>query len=189
MKRITIVLTIPQPLLSKLNSELKMLHKKYGTKCKSSGPNDEEYYDIPHITLFSMGECYENKEKIEAKIREIAKNFQPIKIKSKELTLFEFEEQCHLVVTIEKNKELQELHNKIINEVLPLSVKKGIFVLEKYTPHSSKILYLPRELGKKAKQDAKIKEFEFTANEIGIKVRQEDTYCIIEKTYKLGENK
>jgi 2'-5' RNA ligase len=186
VKKICIILTIPEPLNSELNDEIKELHKKYSSFCKSSHPNNGTYFDIPHITLFSMGYCYENKGSIEAKLRELVRKHKPITIKSKELTLFEFGDQCHLVVKIEKNKELQDLHNKIITELTHLAKKKEKFILDLYNPHSSKILYLPKEIGEKVKKDAKIKEFKFTANEIGIKVRQENHYCIIEKRIKLA---
>ena len=187
MSKITIVLTIPEPLHSKLNSEIKMLHKKYGKDCKSNRPNDHVYYDIPHITLFSMGDCSNNKKEIKKTLKEIVKNHNPIKIKSKELTLFKFEDLCHLVIKIEKNKELQELHNEIINKLLPYSEKKGKFVLKLYTPHCSKILYIPKELGEKIKNEANIKEFEFTAKEVGIKVKQDSYYNLMEEKLKLNE--
>ena len=183
MKKITIVLTIPEPLHFKLDSEIKMLHKKYGKECSSSYPNDGEYRDVPHITLLTMGASYENIAKIEAKLKEISKKHKPLQIKSKHLIVFT---DGHLVVEINNNKELQDLHNEIVKELLPLSQKTSDFILDKYGPHSSKILYLPKELEEQAKNDATIKEFSFIAKEIGIKVRQENTYCTIEKRISLA---
>jgi 2'-5' RNA ligase len=183
MKKITIVLTIPKPLLSKLNSEIKMLYKKYGKYCTSSYPLDGKYRDVPHITLLTMGESYNHITKIEAKLKEIAKKHKPLKIQSKSLVIFT---NGHLVVKIKNNKEIQQLHNDIVKELLPLAKKKGEFILDKYEPHSSKIINMPTAIAKKALNDAIIGEFEFIAEEIGIKVRQENTYCIIEKRIKLG---
>jgi len=185
MKKITIVLTIPEPLLSELDSEIIMLHKKYGEYCKSNYPKDGEYRDVPHITLLTMGACYENIAKIEAKLKEIVKKHKSLKIKSKQLVVFT---GGHLVIQIQNTKEIQDLHNEIVKELTPFSKKKVEFILDKYEPHSSKIIWLPKELEEKAKNDAKIKEFSFIAKEIGIKVRQEDTYCTIEKRIQLGLN-
>ena len=186
MKKLCVVLTIPEPLKSKLVFELKELHKKYGSKCNSKHPNGGIYYDIPHITLLSMGACFENYAQIKEKLEEIIKRHSVIKIKSKELVLFEDKDYNHLVITIKKNKELQELHNDIAKELTLFSKKNEKFLFKLYNPHSSKILYLPKELGEQVKKDAIVKDFEFTAKEIGIKIRQEDHYCVIKDKFKLS---
>ena len=184
-KKITIVLTIPQPLRSKLISEIKALHKKYGKDCQSHYPNDGKYRDIPHITLFEMGPCYKNMKKIESKLSVIAKKHKKLEIKSKRLVLFNGRGLKHLVIEIKNTKQIQELHNEIVKELIPLSKKVNEYILEKYEPHSSKIINMPKTIASQVKKDAKITEFEFFANEIGIKVRQENTYCKIEKRLKL----
>ncbi len=187
METTAIVLTIPEPLYSELNSEIKELHKKYSKKCQNKHPNDGIYYDVPHITLLSMGNCFEHKDEIEAMLRKIAKKYKPIKIKSKELTLFSAGDLSHLVIRIEKNEELQKLHNEIVKEIGKYSEKQGKFILDLYNPHSSKILYLPKDIEQKVKKDAKIREFEFFSKEIGIKIRAENHYCKIRKAIPLGE--
>ena len=186
MKKVTIVLTIPKPLNSKLINEIKELHKKYGEYCESKYPNDGEYRDVPHITLFEMGPCYKNIKQIKSKLERIAKNHKPLKINSKQLTLFNGRGLKHLVVEVKNTKQIQALHNEIVKELSPLAKKKSEYILDKYEPHLSKIINMPITIAKQTLNDAKIKEFEFTANEIGIKVRQENHYCIIEKRIKLA---
>ncbi len=189
MKKVTIVLTIPKPLFSKLNDETIELYKKHGKDCESKYPNDCKYRDVPHITLLTMGACYKSIKKIESKLREIAKKHKPLKIKSKRIVLFNGRGLKHLVIEIKNTKQIQELHNDIVKELMPISKNKDGYILEQYEPHCSKIINMPKTIANNVKKDAKIKEFEFTANEIGIKVRQENTYCTIEKRLKLGKNK
>jgi 2'-5' RNA ligase len=189
IKEVCVVLTIPKPLYSKMYSENKMLHKKYSKYCKSKYPNTDKYFDIPHITLFSMGNCVKHKKEIESKLKEIVKNNSPIEIESKELTLFEKGDLRHLVIPVKNTPELQKLHNDIVNGLMIYSEKKEGYILDKYNPHFSKIINLSKEFSQLAEKDAKIKEFKFTAKNVGLKVRGSDNYCSISKRFKLKNNK
>lgn len=189
IKGICVVLTIPKPLYSKLYSENVMLHKKYSKYCKSKYPTSGEYFDIPHITLFSMGACAKNKNKVESKLKEIVKNNFQIEIKSKKQTIFENGELRHIVVQIKNNPCLQKLHNDLVNELIVYSEKKEGYILEKYNPHFSKIINLSKEFSSLAEKDTKVKEFGFTAKNVGLKVRGSNNYCSISKRFKLKNNK
>jgi 2'-5' RNA ligase len=185
IKGICVVLTIPQPLYSKMYSENKMLHKKYSKYCKSKYPTSGEYFDIPHITLFSMGNCVKHKKEIESKLKEIVKNNFQIEIKSKKQTIFENGDLRHIVVQVKKNPDLQKLHNDIVNGLMIYSEKKEGYILDKYNPHFSKIINLSKEFSQLAEKDAKIKEFKFIAEHIGVKIRKSNNYCSISKKLKL----
>jgi hypothetical protein len=187
-KELCIVLVIPEPLFSKSFNENKLLHKKYGFYCKSKYPNNGEYFDIPHITLFSMGACVKNLGKIEEKLKEIVKSNFQMEIKSDNLVLFEKEDLRHSVITVKKNDLLQKLHNDIVNGLIEYSEKKDGFILEKYTPHFSKIINLQKEFAIQAKKDSKIREFNFVGTHIGIKLRKQNNYCFISKKLKLQKN-
>ncbi len=185
VKEVCIVLTIPEPLYSKAYSENKLLHKKYGRYCESKYPITGEYFDVPHITLFSMGNCGKYINKIDSKLKEIVKLNSVIEVKSKKLTLFEKGDLRHLVVPVKITPNLQKLHEDIVNGLMIYSEKKDGYILDKYNPHFSKIINLSKDFALLAKKDSKIKKFEFTSVAIGIKIRKDDNYCFIWKKLEL----
>jgi hypothetical protein len=184
-KALCVVLVVPEPLFSSSFSENKLLHEKYGFYCESKYPASGEYFDVPHITLFSMGGCLKNLGKIEQRLKEIVKSNFQMEIKSDKLVLFEKDDLRHLVVTVKKNDLLQKLHNDIVNGLMEYSEKKDGFVLEKYVPHFSKIINLQKEFAIPAKKDSKIREFSFVGTHVGIKIRKQNNYCVISKKLKL----
>ena len=187
MRKITIILNIPEPIYTKLNSEAKQLHKKYGKYTTGSFPTDGKYYDIPHITLFSMGACYNKLPIIKKKLAMIAKRHPTMKLQTKKVILFTRGKICHLVTEFESNKELRELYKDVLTELLPISQYKKI-EWKRYRPHASKILSLPKKLALRAKRDISIKEINFEGIHISIKVRKEDKQCFVYKKFELEQS-
>jgi hypothetical protein len=185
-RKLTVVLLIPYPFESELKKEAINLHKKYGEYSLKEYPDKEKYYDVPHINLFEMGECIDNKEGICKKLSMIANKFPSFQVESEGVVLFDTPNSSHVVLKIKNNPTLQKLHEVIVRELKEFSAKEYEFILDKYNPHCSKILYLPKDIAEQAIKDVEIRELKFNASEIGIKVKQFDNYARIDRSYRLS---
>ncbi|MFA5763992.1 MAG: 2'-5' RNA ligase family protein [archaeon] len=142
------------------------------------------YYNIPHITLLSLGDCLEKREEITKRIEPVLKNIKPFNIESKELACFTNEGECHVVVEIKRTKELLDLHKKVYAVLADLFEGDKQFVLDNFCPHITIISSVPVELGEKIKTQINLGKLDFVATQVGVKTKIQGDHA---KYYKLFE--
>jgi len=173
---LTTIICLPKHIEKFFDKEISRIYKQYG-KTRLSGDADGVYYNVPHITLFSMGNCVKNKELISKKLDQILVKQEPIQIKLKKLICFKRDKIAHVVVEVEKSKELQGLHELMYSELKDLVEPKDSFedefVLNKFKPHLTIIASIPEKLCEQIKNEIVFESSKFMAIEVGIKLKEQ----------------
>jgi 2'-5' RNA ligase len=180
----TIMVCLPKELELLLTEKINEIFKEFG-RYRTRSDKDGIYYNIPHITLLSMGDCYKNKEKIAERLALIVREFKPIQLKSKKLVCFDSDSECHVVIEMDNSRELQAMHEKIYYGLKDLSDGLPEFALDKFRPHITIIASIPKKFGETIKSMVDYKPIEFTANAIAIKFKEEGKKTEIYKVFEL----
>lgn len=182
--KVTLIISLPKDLERLVTKQNQEMFKEFG-QYRLTGSTDGKYRNIPHITLVSMGYCFENKKQIIQEMQQIANKHKTIKIEAPKVTLFNRKNVSHLVLSVTKTNSLQKLHNDLFNSVKDLTTEKPEYCLEKFKPHITLIAYLPKDKALKAKKQVKLKRIKFTATEIAMKITQPNGKNTILKRFKL----
>lgn len=135
------IITIPTPtaineLIVKIKNKFNLFHDQ-----KITHPQGVISLNTAHVTL--KRRFYLQQESTEDDIIKTLKKikFNPINITASTLSIYQTEEQENvLVVLVDNNDELKELHNNVLTSLLPFITRDDVFSGVNYTPHIS-ILY------------------------------------------------
>ncbi len=178
---VTVTLCLPNKIEEQFYKIINNVFKEFG-KFRLKNDKDGIYYNIPHITLLSLGDCLEKQEEITKRLGPILQYIKPFNVESKELTCFTNENECHVVVEIKRTKELLDLHKKIYSILEDLFNGDKRFVLDNFCPHITIISSVPVELGEKIKTQINLEKLDFIATHVGVKTKIQGEYA---KYYKL----
>jgi len=181
---VTVILCLPKELENKFFKEIENVFEKFGKK-RLRSDRDGVYYNIPHITLLSFGDCPKKKNLIAKKLEIIAQEFKPLKIESKGLICFTKKNECHLVLEIKRTKQLFELHKKIYKELSDLVVGEPEYSLKQYRPHITIISSIPKQIGPMAKKVVEIKSIDFVAEKVAVKLKTKGKKAVIHRAFAL----
>jgi 2'-5' RNA ligase len=180
---VTVTLCLPGVIEEQFYKIINSVFSEFG-KFRTKNDKDGVYYNIPHITLLSLGDCLEKQEEITKRLGPILQNIKPFNIGLKKLNCFINENECHVVVKIKRTKELLDLHKKVYVALWDLFDGNKSFILDNFCPHITIISSVPVELGEKIKTHIHLEKLDFIATHVGVKTKIQGEYA---KYYKLFE--
>jgi len=180
----TIIVNLPEEIRNQLENEINLVFEKYSQfRVGASGPT--KYKNFPHITITRVDDAQKSMGEIVEVVKNVAQLTQ-FQIKVTGVSVIEGGGSFHVVLEIEKNESLKEIHEKIFQQLFPL-INEDWRKLggENYHPHISIITWMPKEKALEVASSINIKPFKFFAKEIAIKTMDGKDKAKVFETFQL----
>lgn len=183
---VTVTLCLPETIEQQFYKIINNVFSKFG-KYRLKNDKDGIYYNIPHITLLSLGNCLNKQEEICKRIKPIIQDIKPINIRFEEQTCFIKEDSGHVVMRVKRTPELLLLllHKKICNALSDLVELNSDFILDNFNPHITIISSVPKELAFQINNLLNISKFDFISDKVSVKTKVQRQHATQYKIFQL----